>query len=206
MENTFLTIKEKEYSVEIVEKKSKFIAKIVKVTSEDEAMEVLKSVKKEHRDARHNVFAYRIVNSSERFSDDGEPSGTAGVPILDILRGEKLQNIVVIVTRYFGGILLGTGGLVKAYSSAVKNAIARAEKVEMKLCNEYSIEVDYSYHNILLHYFKEDSIIVRDTKYTDNICLDIVVEQNLGDAVVAKITEKTDRTAKIELKATYYLG
>lgn len=206
MENTFLTIKEKEYSAELVEKKSKFIAKIVKVSSENEAMDVLKSIKKEHRDARHNVFAYRIANSSERFSDDGEPSGTAGIPILDILRGEKLQNVLVVVTRYFGGILLGTGGLVKAYSGAAKDAIAKAEKVEMKLCNEYSVEVDYAYHNILLHYFKEDSIIVRDTKYTDNICLNIIVEQKFGDAVVAKIMEKTDRTAKTELKATYYLG
>mgnify|MGYP003290013081 CR=1 FL=1 len=206
MENTFLTIKEKEYSAELVEKKSKFIAKIVKVTSEEDAMNVLKSIKKEHRDARHNVFAYRIANGSERFSDDGEPSGTAGVPILDILRGEKLQNVLVVVTRYFGGILLGTGGLVKAYSGATKDAIAQAEKVEMKLCNEYSVEIDYNYHNILLHYFKEDLIIVRDTEYTNNICLKIVVESNRGESVIAKIIEKTDRTANIELKATYYLG
>lgn len=206
MENTFLTIKEKEYSAELVEKKSKFIAKIVKVTSEEDAMNVLKSIKKEHRDARHNVFAYRIANGSERFSDDGEPSGTAGVPILDILRGEKLQNVLVVVTRYFGGILLGTGGLVKAYSGATKEAIAQAEKVEMKLCNEYSVEIDYNYHNILLHYFKEDLIIVRDTEYTNNICLKIVVESNRGESVITKIIEKTDRTAKIELNATYYLG
>ena len=206
MENTFLTIKEKEYSAELVEKKSKFIAKIVKVTSEEDAMNVLKSIKKEHRDARHNVFAYRIANGSERFSDDGEPSGTAGVPILDILRGEKLQNVLVVVTRYFGGILLGTGGLVKAYSGATKEAIAQAEKVEMKLCNEYSVEIDYNYHNILLHYFKEDLIIVRDTEYTNNICLSIIVEANRGEAVIERIIEKTDRTANIELKATYYLG
>lgn len=206
MDNTFLTIKEKEYSAELVEKKSKFIAKIVKVTSEEDAMNVLKSIKKEHRDARHNVFAYRIANGSERFSDDGEPSGTAGVPILDILRGEKLQNVLVVVTRYFGGILLGTGGLVKAYSGATKEAIAQAEKVEMKLCNEYSVEIDYNYHNILLHYFKEDLIIVRDTEYTNNICLKIVVESNRGEAVIAKIIEKTDRTANIKLETTYYLG
>ena len=206
MENTFLTIIEKEYSAELVEKKSKFIAKIVKVTSEEDAMTVLKSIKKEHRDARHNVFAYRIANGSERFSDDGEPSGTAGVPILDILRGEKLQNVLVVVTRYFGGVLLGTGGLVKAYSGATKEAIAQAEKVEMKLCNEYSVEIDYNYHNILLHYFKEDLIIVRDTEYTNNICLSIIVEANRGEAVIERIIEKTDRTANIELKATYYLG
>lgn len=206
MEKTFLTIKEKEYTAEIVEKKSKFIAKIVKVSSEEEALEALKNIKKEHRDARHNVFAYRIANASERFSDDGEPNGTAGVPILDILRGEKLQNVLVVVTRYFGGILLGTGGLVKAYSSATKDAIALAEKVEMKLCNEYSIEINYNYHNILLHYFKEDSIIVRDTIYTDNICLNIIVDTEKAKSVLDRITEKTDRTAKVILKSTYYLG
>lgn len=206
MEKTFLTIKEKEYVAEIVEKKSKFIAKIVKVSSEEEALEELKKTKKEHRDARHNVFAYRIANSSERFSDDGEPSGTAGVPILDILRGEKLQNVIVIVTRYFGGILLGTGGLVKAYGSATKDAIAKAEKTEMKLCNEYSIEVNYNYQNILLHYFKEDSVIVRDTVYTDNICLKIIVESEKAAMVLDRITEKTDRTAKVTLNSTYYLG
>ncbi len=205
MENTFLTIKDKEYSAELVEKKSKFIAKIVKVTSEEEALNVLKSIKKEHRDARHNVFAYRIANGSERFSDDGEPSGTAGVPILDILRGENLQNVLVVVTRYFGGILLGTGGLVKAYSSATKDVVAQAQKVEMKLCNEYSVWIDYNYHNILLHYFKEESIIVRDTEYTNNICLSIVVEQKYKDYIIEKITEKTDRTAIIEYKGTYYL-
>lgn len=205
MEHTFLTIKETEFSAELVEKKSKFIAKIVKVASEEEALNVLKSIKREHRDARHNVFAYRIANGPERFSDDGEPSGTAGVPILDILRGENLQNVLVVVTRYFGGILLGTGGLVKAYSGVTKEAIAQVKKVEMKLCDEYSVLIDYNYHNILLHYFKEESIIVRDTEYTNNICLNIVVEQKLKERVIEKITEKTDRTAIIKFKGTYYL-
>ena len=95
------------------------------MTSEEDAMSVLKNIKKEHRDARHNVFAYRIANGSERFSDDGEPSGTAGVPILDILRGEKLQNVLVVVTRYFGGILLGIiENMSKAYiSSQLSDAI-----------------------------------------------------------------------------------
>lgn len=206
MKKTFLTIEESEYSSELVEKKSKFIAKIVKVFSEDEAIEKLKSIKKEHRDANHNVFAYRIANASERFSDDGEPSGTAGVPILEILRGEQLQNILVVVTRYFGGILLGTGGLVKAYSGATKLVLASAKKVEMKLCNEYEIEIDYCYLNILLHYFKEYSIVVRDTKYTDNICLNVIVENEMTDAVLEKIIEKTERTAKVVLLSTFYLG
>ena len=110
---------------EIVEKKSKFIANVFPVENEEEALKVLEEVKKLHRDARHNVFVYRIANGSERASDDGEPSGTAGVPILDILRGMKLQNILVVVTRYFGGILLGTGGLVRAYTDSTKEALKK---------------------------------------------------------------------------------
>ena len=105
MVNNYLTIKEP-VEAEIVEKKSKFIAKIIPVENEEEALSILEEIKKENRDARHNVFSYRIVNGGERASDDGEPSGTAGVPILDILRGNKLQNVLVVVTRYFGGILL----------------------------------------------------------------------------------------------------
>ena len=105
MLESYLTIKDHKVA-EIVEKKSKFIAQIFPVGSEEEALLSLESIKKENRDARHNVFSYRIANGPERASDDGEPSGTAGVSILDILRGSKLQNVLVVVTRYFGGILL----------------------------------------------------------------------------------------------------
>ena len=127
MVDNFFTIEgEETKEKEIVEKKSRFIAQIIKITSEEEANKKILEIKKKHRDAKHNVFAYRIVNGIEKFSDDGEPSGTAGVPILDILRGEKLENILLVVTRYFGGILLGTGGLVRAYSSAAKEAHRRA--------------------------------------------------------------------------------
>lgn len=204
MIETFLTIKEKEYTAEILEKKSRFIAKVIKINNEEEAFSELEKIKKEHRDARHNVFAYRIANVTERASDDGEPSGTAGVPILDILRGEKLQNVLIVVTRYFGGILLGTGGLVKAYSTAAKNAIMQAQKVEMKLCEEYQIDIDYTFHNILLHYLKEQSIIVRDTVFAEKICLSIIIEKSKSKIIIDKILEKTDRTAKVILKGTYY--
>ena len=204
MLDTFFTIKENEYSAEIVEKKSKFIAVLAKVNSEKEALEKLEKIKKEHRNARHNVFAYRIPNVNERYSDDGEPNGTAGVPILDILRGEKLHNVLLVVTRYFGGILLGTGGLVKAYSTVAKNAIVSAERVEMKLCNEYEIAVDYNYYNILSHYLKEQSIIVRDTSFSDKVRLSIIVEAVKAQGNLDIIIEKTDRTAEIILKETYY--
>ncbi|MBQ9280004.1 MAG: YigZ family protein [Clostridia bacterium] len=204
MIDNFFTIQECEYTAEFVEKKSKFIATLIKVNSEEEAIERLTQIRKKYRDAKHNVFSYRIANNTERFSDDGEPSGTAGVPILDILRGEKLQNVLLVVTRYFGGILLGTGGLVKAYSTVAKDVILQAPKVEMKLCNEYHIEVDYNYHNILLHYFKEQSIIVRDTNFSDKVSLNIIVKAEKSDEILAQIAEKTDRTANIMLALTYY--
>lgn len=204
MLETYYTIEEDEYKEEIVEKKSKFIATLLKVDSEKDAIQKIEKIKKQNRDARHNVFAYRIANQAERFSDDGEPSGTAGLPILDILRGEKLQNVLIVVTRYFGGILLGTGGLLKAYSTVAKNAILSARKMEMKLCNEYEVVIEYGFHNILLHYFKEESIIVRDTVFSDKICLKIITDASKSKAIIDRIAEKTERTALVSLKETYY--
>lgn len=204
MLNTFYTIKEDEYSAELIEKKSKFIATLLKVSSEEQAIEFIEKIRKKYRDAKHNVFAYRIVNTLERYSDDGEPSGTAGVPILDILRGEKLENVLVVVTRYFGGILLGTGGLVRAYSTVTKQAIADAVKIEMKLSNEYEVVVDYNFHNILQHYFRENSIIIKDTIFSDKVSINIIVYAEKSENLKDKIIEKTEGTAKVILKETYY--
>ena len=114
-------------TAEIVEKKSKFIASVFYIEDENDANEKILKVKKENRDARHNVYAYRLSNGFEKYSDDGEPSGTAGAVILELLRGEKLSNVLIVVTRYFGGILLGTGGLVRAYTESAKQAIEKAE-------------------------------------------------------------------------------
>ncbi len=204
MLNTFYTIKEDEYSAELIEKKSKFIATLLKVSSEEQAIEFIEKIRKKYRDAKHNVFAYRIANTLERYSDDGEPSGTAGVPILDILRGEKLENVLVVVTRYFGGILLGTGGLVRAYSTVTKQAIADAVKIEMKLSKEYEVVVDYNFHNILQHYFRENSIIIKDTIFSDKVSINIIVYAEKSENLKDKIIEKTEGTAKVILKETYY--
>lgn len=130
--------------------------------------------------------------------------GTAGAPIIEILRKANLQNIIVIVTRYFGGILLGTGGLVKAYSTACKDAIESAELIQMKLCEELEVEISYNYHNILLHYFKLDSIIVKNSNFDDKIVMHIIVDAEKSSLIVDKIIEKTDRTAKVISKGTYY--
>lgn len=204
MINEFFTVENKIVEREIIEKKSRFIAKVVRVNSEEEAAQKLAEIKKEHRDARHNVFAYRIANGNERFSDDGEPSGTAGVPILNILRGEKLENILVVVTRYFGGILLGTGGLVRAYSLAAKEAILASEKIEMKLCSEYEILIDYNYYDILNHYINKKKIVVKNTDYNEKITITVIVEKSEEESFLKEITELTDRNITHKVIDTYY--
>ena len=115
---------------EVVEKKSRFIAQVFPIETEDEALDVLASVRKKHYDARHNCFAYVLgeKNETERCSDDGEPAQTAGRPMLDVLLGEEIRNVCVVVTRYFGGTLLGTGGLVRAYSAAVKEGLRHSKE------------------------------------------------------------------------------
>ena len=130
--NKFKTIENKSVFGEIVEKKSKFIANVFRVESVREAEELIKSVKKEHYNAKHNCFAYLIYESNnivKKCSDDGEPSGTAGVPLLEILEKEQIYNVLVVVTRYFGGVLLGTGGLVRAYSDSLKKALENTRYV-----------------------------------------------------------------------------
>ena len=143
MEN-FITIKENVIA-EITEKKSKFIANLIKVENKQDAEEKINKIKKTYHDARHNCVAYRIIEENkiiEKSSDDGEPSGTAGGPMLNILQKNNLCNILVIVTRYFGGILLGTGGLVRAYSETTKKAIENAQKIEMILGTEMEAKVN----------------------------------------------------------------
>ena len=131
---------------EIVEKKSRFIAEVHPVTSEEEAMEILEQTRKQYWDARHHCWAYIIGRNpaAERMSDDGEPAGTAGKPILEVIRGRELTNVLVIVTRYFGGILLGTGGLVRAYSDSMQNALELTEKVEKCIGLEFEAELEYN--------------------------------------------------------------
>lgn len=128
----FKTILESNIQAEIVEKKSRFIANLFYIESADEAEKKIKEIKKKYHDAKHNCFAYLIYENGEvykKFSDDGEPSGTAGAPMMEIIEKENLRNVLIVVTRYFGGILLGTGGLVRAYSDSLKAALGNATLV-----------------------------------------------------------------------------
>lgn len=196
---------EAKVNAEIIEKKSKFIANIFPIESESEALSILSRIKKIHRDARHNVFVYRIVNEGERASDDGEPSGTAGIPILDILRGMNLQNILVVVTRYFGGILLGTGGLVRAYTDSTKEALRKSKIKEKVLKIEYKIEIPYSYYDKILHFCRVNDYQIVNSIYADTVELFVVVEVDRVNEFKMKITENSDRNAIIKVsKEAYY--
>ncbi len=195
----FLTV-DSYASAEIVEKKSKFIAEIFYVENENEVEEALNKVRKEHRESKHNVYSYRIANGAERASDDKEPSGTAGVPILDILRGLKLQNVLVVVTRYFGGILLGTGGLVKAYTDATKEALKNTSIVEKILQKEYKVEIPYSYNEIILYFCKNNDYKVVDAKYDEKVSLYIAVKTEKSAEFENAINDLSGRNAKFSIE------
>ena len=175
----FKTI-DKHVSAEIVEKKSKFIANVFYVESVEEAEEKIKEMKKKYFDARHNCFAFSIYTKEgviDRFSDDGEPSGTAGGPMLNILNSKGLTNILVVVTRYFGGILLGTGGLVRAYTGATQAALTQIEEVRKDIGLEIKIEVAYSDLEKCKYYLKQNSIDISNIKYEQNSTLIIEITQ-----------------------------
>ena len=176
-----MKIIEKNLETHIIEKKSKFISNIIYVNSIHEAEEKLKQIKKKYYDAKHNCYAYRIMkgeNILERSSDDGEPSGTAGMPILDILRGEKIGNVLVVVTRYFGGVLLGTGGLVRSYSEATNKAILENNLLEMEMGYEMEITLDYKNFEIFKYYCEKTGISIIGKEYGENIKIIAEVDEN----------------------------
>lgn len=163
---------------EITEKKSKFICHVYHVESVDEAEEILKGLRKKYHDARHNCYAYKIVKDDvSRASDDGEPSGTAGVPMLNILNGRNLSNVLVVVTRYFGGILLGTGGLVRAYSLATTEALDNAEVLCQVLGLEAEFSVDYKELEEVKYQMRNRNISISKMNYAEKV--NIIVQ---GDA------------------------
>lgn len=162
---------------EIVEKKSKFIAHLFYVETKEQAEEHIKEINKKYHDARHNCYAYSIFSEDgniTKFSDDGEPSGTAGAPMLGIITGKELTNILVIVTRYFGGILLGTGGLVRAYSEATSSVIENSIIIKKDYGFEVSFETDYPELEKMKYYFRQNNIKIIDTQYGEKI--KIIVE------------------------------
>ncbi len=185
---------------EITEKKSRFIATVRPVESENEAVSFINETKKKYWDARHNCSAFVIGKRQEltRCSDDGEPAGTAGRPMLDVLLKENIHNAAVVVTRYFGGVLLGTGGLVRAYQQATKAGLSASEIIEKKDGAVLFIRTDYTGIGRLQYLFAQEKITVMDTAYEADVLVKAVIPENDKKRIEKTIIEQTNGTAKLE--------
>lgn len=187
----FKTIKE-EIEASITEKKSKFICHIYHIESVEEADKKLDEIKKKYHDARHNCYAYKIADGDiSKSSDDGEPSGTAGVPMLNILNGNNLSNVLVVVTRYFGGILLGTGGLVRAYSLATTTAIEESKVLLQNMGLEAEFFVGYEEYEELKYHLKNRDIEITNAEYAEKI--KVIVEgkeEDINKLFIEKISDR----------------
>lgn len=187
-------------SGEIEEKKSRFIAALRPVETEEEAVLFIEEIKKKYWDARHNCYAYVIGERAEimRYSDDGEPGGTAGKPMLEVLLGSGIRNVAVVVTRYFGGTLLGTGGLVRAYTQAVQEGL-KACRTGRRIAG-VRLVVTTDYHTIgkILHLFGQKGITPEESSYEENVRLKLVVPESVSVQLCAEITEAAAGKAKIE--------
>lgn len=203
---------EKENSAEIVEKKSRFIANIYNVESKEEAEEKIKQIKKKYYDAKHHCFAFSIIEENEiaqKSSDDGEPSGTAGAPILNIIKSNNLQNVLIVVTRYFGGILLGTGGLTRAYSESAGKVVEQSELIQKEPGMEVNLSIDYNDNEKFKYYCQKNDVNIIKTEYAENILYKI----ELNEKEYKKIEEKNKTNNRqldfniisIELKCRKYV-
>lgn len=176
------------------ERKSQFIGYIAPVSSEEEALAFLAEIRAKHRDARHNCFAYVLNNGVKRASDDGEPQGTAGVPILDVIEREGITDVVVVVTRYFGGILLGAGGLVRAYAHAAKLAVDAAQRKVMSPAVLVEIVMDYNQYGKINNVLSKYTAIIEDTQFTDMVTMRILFIEKEVETFRAELTEMTAAT------------
>lgn len=191
---------------EIIEKKSRFIATVRLVETEEEALAFIEEMKKKYWNATHNCFAYVIGERREcvRCSDDGEPSGTAGKPMLDVLLGEELYNTAVVVTRYFGGTLLGTGGLVRAYSKAVQEGLAQSDLIEKQYGNILEIGTDYNGVGKIQYLIGENKIPVLESEYTDKVRIQVLLPMSETEHFQKLLTEATNARASQEIVDSCY--
>lgn len=189
------------------EKKSRFIATLHPVTTEEEALEFINKMKKQYWDARHNCSAYIIGadNPIERSSDDGEPSRTAGLPMLEVLKGAELRNVCLVVTRYFGGVLLGTGGLVRAYQSAAKDAVANAQVLTCRQMNRVVFTIDYTAYGKLQYIATGEGLTVENTDFSDSVNVTMLLDDSQLESVTKKITEITSGSCTVDNLGKYWV-
>ncbi|OFT90281.1 YigZ family protein [Enterococcus sp. HMSC29A04] len=190
MLQNYRTIKEdNQHEIEI--KKSRFICFLKRIESEDEAKNFIQQIKKEHWKANHNCSAFVLGehNEIQRSSDDGEPSGTAGVPMLEVLKKNNLINVCAVVTRYFGGTKLGAGGLIRAYSGAVAQAIAPTGIVEGRLQQEVFVQLDYPNWGRMENFIANEQVAVKDTQFTDQVIVTCMVDENQIESFESKVID-----------------
>ncbi len=194
-------------SSEIVVTKSRFIGYLAPVSSAEEAESIISGVRKKYNDARHNCFAYIVMDDSGIFkkcSDDGEPSGTAGRPMMAVLEGASLVNVVCVVTRYFGGVLLGTGGLVRAYTDATSQALASCAPVPIRPGKYVTICCDYPDEGSIRRLLEAEDYSIKDTGYTDKVSLKVLGPEEKADSLIHRITDMTGGKAVCETGESIY--
>ena len=199
MTEHYRTVKQ-QASDELIIQKSRFIGHAAPVETEDQALDFLRSIREKHHNASHNCYAYILGYNQGiiRYSDDGEPSGTAGLPMIDVIRNQGMINCIVVATRYFGGILLGTGGLVRAYTQTCKIALQAAEPVVMCRTCRYVCRLPYSFWDRLNHYLENTNAYLDDVLYTDQISFVLVVKEEEASRVLAAVANVTARTLAFE--------
>ena len=193
---------------EIIEKKSRFIATVKPVKSEEEAIAFIEGLKKKYWNATHNCSAYVIGEhfQVQRCSDDGEPSGTAGKPMLDVLLGEELHDTAVVVTRYFGGTLLGTGGLVRAYQASTKAGLEASTVITKMHGSRVSVETDYTGLGKIQYILGQRGLTILNSQYTDKVALEVLLPEAEVKTVMAEITEGTNGQAVMEVMEECYFA
>ena len=191
---------------EIVEKKSRFIGQIKPVASEEEAYAFIEEVKKKRYDARHNCFAFSVGADMPllRFSDDGEPQCTAGKPILEVITSSEIHNICIVVTRYFGGTLLGTGGLVRAYTDAAKAALANCETKLIELLIPTEIRTNYTDMGKIQYILGNHEVKILDTVYADDVLMKVNLKKSEAEGIIKEITDATSARAGIDMLDEIY--
>lgn len=195
------------FSGEIVEKKSRFIANVRKVESEAEAVAFIEEMKKRYYDARHNCSAFVIGSRGEmtRCSDDGEPSGTAGRPMLEVLLGSEIRNVAAVVTRYFGGTLLGTGGLVRAYTQALQEALKNCPTAMMKFGKRIQVDTDYNGIGKILYFMGQQGLTQESSEYTEKVSITVLVPGELAEHFCKEVIELTaGRSTVTVLEEVFY--
>lgn len=192
---------------EFTEKRSRFIGRVWRTDSEEEALLRLKETRERHRDATHNVYAYIIrENNLTRYSDDGEPSGTSGMPTLNVFIGEKIQNVTCVVTRYFGGTLLGTGGLARAYSKAAKLALEAAGVEQRSLWREYLISCDYGFYERAKRLLDEHFAVIKSSDFGADIAMEVLIRADRAPDFEAALTESSAGRALCETVGEEFVG